>query len=433
MQGMVIQHSQHLRRCHACTATLVACLLFAIHAEAQDNKTERWGVAAGAGPGKIIVVDKYQEKWQKGKNNFSFDVALEHRSLPEDSSDFDQDYGLPVISARMKVALNHNVTMHKSQDKHWGLAQPVDYDSRMGNVVALYGTFARPFFRNKFFEADAAISTGLGYSNTIYDKDNNVDDELIGSHFLIYLGAHLTWRFMPVWGLWAGGDYWHLSNGTLGRPNKGANFVGPTIGLAYMPHFEHVRTMGMKRSFNPFEKKWYVELTAGVGARTLYEEWDQTQYKTPMGEEDYRTGDFKLYIAYSAQADLMCRYDRKWASGVGLDLFYGGYASTVEKIEQKRGVDAEHSPWSVGLAFKHQAFYKQLSLAMSFGWYLYREMGENAKVMEKRYYERIGLKYTLPGKRHLSIGASVKAHSTKADLTEIHLSLPISLQHKSKD
>lgn len=420
----------------ATLATVVAGVLFSIDAKAQQSDTiKRWGVAVGAGMGKILVVDKYQEKWQKGKNNCSFDVALEHRAAPKDSSLFDFDYGLPVVSARMKVALNHNVTMHRSEDPHWGMAQPVDYYSRMGNTVALYGSFARPFFRNRTFEADAALSAGIGYCNTIYDKENNVDNELIGTHFLVYfgLGTHLTWRFIKDWGIRAGLEYWHLSNGAMGRPNKGANFAGPVISLTYIPHFEQVRGRTWKRLCHPFKRQVYLDFTLGVGAKTLYEEWDKTQFKTPMGEEDYRTGDFKLYMAYSAQTDLMCRYDRKWASGIGFDLFYGGYASTVERIEKERGVEAKHNPWSVGIALKHQAFYKNVSLAMSIGWYLYREMGNNAKDMEKRYYERIGLKYTLPGKMPLTVGASVKAHFTKADLTEIHLSVPLSLNAKNSN
>ncbi len=48
---------------------------------------------------------------------------------------------------------------------------------------------------------------------------------------------------------------------------------------------------------------------------------------------------------------------------------------------------------------------------MALGVYLYRHMGASAKEIEKPYYERIG----------------IKAHLTKADLTEIVISLPFRL------
>ena len=81
------------------------------------------------------------------------------------------------------------------------------------------------------------VSMGLACSNTIYDKENNIDNELIGSHLLIYygMGAHVTWMFTPKFGLKAGIDYWHVSNGALDRPNKGANVLGPSLALVYVP------------------------------------------------------------------------------------------------------------------------------------------------------------------------------------------------------
>lgn len=406
------------------------CLLLfnvcVVNAEDTDS-LKRWGLSAGVNPGRVLSFGKYQKKWQKGKDNLSLYLGANYHPLPADSNGFDADYGYPTVSARLKMSFNHGVTMHRDKDPDWGYAEEVDYNSHMGNSVALFGTFERPLFRNKHFEAEMDISIGLACSNTIYNKENNIDNELIGSHLLIYfgMGAHVTWMFTQKVGLKAGVDYWHVSNGALDRPNKGANVLGPSIALVYVPSYQQ-RVWGKENRFNPpFEKKLYLDMTVGVGAKTLYEEFEVTQFQTPKGEKDYRTEDFKLYMAYSTQTDLMYRYARRWASGVGLDLFYGTYASRVAEIEEKRGVNAKHHPWSVGLAVKHQAFYRQWSLAMAVGWYLHREMGSNAAFIEEKYYERIGLRYTFPGSLPISIGASVKAHSTIADLTEVNISLPI--------
>ena len=88
---------------------------------------------------------------------------------------------------------------------------------------------------------------------------------------------------------------------------------------------------------------------------------------------------------------------------------------------------ANHSPWSVGLALKHQVYYQNWSAAMSLGYYLHRHMGDNAKANEKPYYERIGVHYPFPALRGLTIGLNIKAHLTKADLTEFVVSYPIEL------
>ena len=47
---------------------------------------------------------------------------------------------------------------------------------------------------------------------------------------------------------------------------------------------------------------------------------------------------------------------------------------------------------------------------MALGVYLYRHMGASAKEIEKPYYERIGIFYTIPRLHHLRVGCSVKAH-----------------------
>ncbi|MBQ9570113.1 MAG: hypothetical protein IJR30_01905, partial [Prevotella sp.] len=56
---------------------------------------------------------------------------------------------------------------------------------------------------------------------------------------------------------------------------------------------------------------------------------------------------------------------------------------------------------------------------------LHRKMGELARQQEKSYYERIGINYVIPGLGGIKIGAHVKAHLTKADLTELVISVPI--------
>lgn len=417
-------------------------MFFPVYAEDGDSlsrKPHRFGYTVSLSPGQIIVMDSWQQKWQKKKNTFSVSAEINYSAAPQDSDAFARDYNYPIFALGFKFSRN-DVTMHRSPDPAWGMAEEVDYDSRLGNIATLYGTFSRPVYRNRRWIFDYMLGAGIGYGKHKYNNYNNIDNELTGSRFLIYFtaGLHATWRFADDWGLMAGIDYYHHSNGALNRPNKGANVFGPVVGLRYMPYdgeFRSYRSSGVQETEGKkrFQKHVYANFTLGVGGKTLNEEWQLTQFQTPPDADDYRTSDFNFYMAYSLQADVMYRYARRWASGLGADLFYGTYADRVRDIEslpQNSTLNTQNSkisPWSFGLALKHQVFYRNLSVTMSLGYYLYRHMGQNAKEIEKPYYERIGLSYTFPSLRGLTLGFNIKAHRTKADLTELTVSYPVAL------
>ncbi len=410
----------------------LACLavLPSVGCRAGDSlRWRHWGGAVSVLPGRAVVIDSYQGQWQKGRNNVAAAVEASFTPLPSDSDAFAADYNYPTLSAGLRFHWNHGVTMRKTGGSEWGMAQEADYDSRMGNAVSLYGTFSRPLFRSRRWTADYSLSFGTTYSHRKYDKTNNVDNELIGSRWLIYFGTglHLTWRLAADWGLRAGIDYYHHSNGALNRPNKGANFVAPSLSVVYQPYYGEALKTGRATGRRPFKPYWYVDLTAAVGAKTLEEDWKITQFKTSPDDPDYRTEHFKLYTAYALSADVMCRYRRRWASGLGVDAFYGTYASHIRQIDEAAGYSEKHSPWSLGIAAKHEVFWHALSLNMALGVYVFRHMGHAAGSLEKPYYERIGLRYAFRRLGGLQVGANVKAHWLKADYTEVTVGFPFRL------
>ena len=402
----------------------------------QKNDTlSHWGGSISLNPGRILALDRVQKKWLKQATVFSMGAELHHAFLPADSNAYDADYGYPVIGLGVKYSLNHNVKMHRNApDDAWPLIQEVDYDSYMGNSIAFYGFFKRPLFRNRRWEADYIFNFGVGYSHSKYNPNDNIDNELIGSRWLLYFGfgLRMAYQVAPDWSLGLGVDYWHLSNGAINRPNKGANVCGPSLTLSYTPFYESLLKTGPVRR-TPFSPYLFVDITGGVGYRTLYEDWKHTQFEIGPDDPDYRIDNFSHYFAYTMQSSLMCRYARRWASGVEADVFYGDYASRLKEYDERAGRDLPHSPWSVGLGVKHEAYYRSLKVSMSFGWYLYREMGHVANRVEKSYYERIGVLYIIPKMNGLALGFSVKAHSAKADYTEMVLSFPLMLGKQTED
>ena len=401
-----------------------------LSAEVPDSTIGHWGVALDASPGIVMKADDYEKMWLKDNSAFAVGAELRYQTLPSDGRAFDKDYGYPTVGGGVRFGRYSGVTMHKNPSPDWGSYwTEADYDSRMGNVLTVYGFFERPLLRKQRWLVDYRLNFGVSYCNHPYSPGNNVDNELIGSRWGIYvgMGVHGTYFFHPQWGVRAGLEFAHNSNGGMNRPNKGANLLAPMLGIVYrekqstqMPNVS-TNKVGSDEEFLQKSgiKKLYFTAAVGVGGKVLLEDWLYTQFNVPTDDKDYRTPHFRLRPQYSAQFDMMYRYAHRWASGVGADVFYSSGAKRIENLDEYYGYNLHHSPWSVGLAAKHEAFYGNLSLNLSLGFYLFRRMGNTAKTEEKPYYERIGVKYTFPQWHGLFLACNVKAHFTKADYTEV--------------
>lgn len=398
--------------------------------ETGRDSVPRFGFTAYINPGMQIATDRRIKKLLKETGTVGVGAELSYMTLPSDSDNYASDFGFPTLSLGLRYTFNNSVRMHRDPDPIWGTAQEVDYDSRLGNTLSLYVSFRRPILRIRHWEVDYTLGAGLAWSNRAYNPNDDIDNELIGSHINCYFnaGAHITYHFVPEWGIKMGVDFVHHSNGALDRPNKGSNAVGPTIGITYTPYYEAVRTAPRYAQRHvPFDQYLYLNFTVGAGMKALHEEYSWTQYKADPTDADYRTEHFHHYAAYSVQMDFMWRYARRWASGIGFDVFYGTYHQRLAELDAYRGKERTHSPWSLGVAGKHTVFYGQWSLPMEVGWYCFRRMGYNAKISDKPYYERIGLHYHFAALSNISIGINVSAHAFKANFTEIAASVPVRL------
>lgn len=395
----------------------------------EKDSIRHWGFTVSVMKSEIIALDKNQRKYLKEKENGSVALELNHINLPSDHDSYAKDYNYPSLSIGLRYTMNNRVRFHRTPDLAWDKIEEVPYDSRLGNTLSLYGTFQRAIHRNKHWETSYSLSGGVGYTNKWYNINNNIDNDFIGTPVLIYFGAgiHQTYRFAREWGVRASLEFVHHSNGALYRPNKGSNCVGPSVGIVYYPYYETFIREHDSFQSAPFKKFLYLDLTAGIGAKTLVEDWQITQFRTPKTDPNYRTGDFKRYATYSLQANLMYRYARRWASGIGIDAFYNTYAPHIEQLEQKEGNNIDCKPWSFGIAGKHETFFHNLSVNVALGTYLYRRMGSIDRELGGRIYERIGVNYSFPSLNGLKLGINVKAHTTKADFTELVITYPFRL------
>lgn len=412
------------------TAILILLSTLSINVTAEENDSlsiAKMGIEFRYIPAQTLTLDKEPRIWTKTKDTHSWAAQI---NVTPTKNTYAHDYNYPTFSFGLRYHLNHGTTMHR--DDPWGEAQPVNYTSKLGNFLTLYGTFNRPLYRSKHWQWGYYLGTGIAYTSLKYNQKNDIDNEYIGSHLNIYFNAGLYGqvKIAKEWSVKGGLDFAHHSNGAMARPNKGANYFGPFVGLVYEP--QQATSPIAKRNTNdtqPFQKYWFTEFTLGLGGKTLLEEWLQTQFNTPQGQPDYRKEHFTYYGAYSFHTHLLYRYARRWASGVGVGLFYGEYAHRIARMDKENGhTDEKHSPWSASIEARHEVYYGNVSVRLTLGYYLYRHMGYSANHgLEYPYHEQVGVFYSFPKLKGLTLGFSVNAHATKADFTELQLSIPVRL------
>lgn len=404
-----------------------SCLVCSQLAAEENDSVRHWGGQIMVNPCLVPTMDPQIKELVSKNGALTFSAQFRHVSLPSSQDPYAQDYGFPTFYGGINYNLYNHVQLHRDENGDIGFGKPVDFNSRLGNSLSLYAGFERAFFRNTRWEADYAFNIGLGFTNRKYDRTTSPDNLMISSYMSIYFGLafHATYRFAKDWGVKAGLEFNHHSTGTLKRPNKGSNTVGPTIGLVYYPYYDELLKKDQYRQSFPFDKTKYWNVTADIGFCTIYEDWIQTQFKTPMDDPSYRSNNFSKYAVYSLSADYMSRYARRWASGVGVDVYYLSYMDRVKKLDKMNGYHKSHSPISVGISGKHDVFYHNISLSMSLGFYVFRQSGHKAKEVEQPFYETIGLKYHFQKLNGLALGAYVRAHALKAHNTGISVSCPI--------
>ena len=412
------------------TAILILLSTLSINVTAEVNDSlsiAKIGIEFRYIPAQTLTLDKEPRIWTKTKDTHSWAAQI---NVTPTKNAYAHDYNYPTFSFGLRYHLNHGTTMHR--DDPWGEAQPVNYTSKLGNFLTLYGTFNRPLYRSKHWQWGYYLGTGIAYTSLKYNQKNDIDNEYIGSHLNIYFNAGLYGqvKIAKEWSVKGGLDFAHHSNGAMARPNKGANYFGPFVGLVYEP--QQATSPIAKRNTEatqPFQKYWFTEFSLGLGGKTLLEEWLQTQFNTPQGQPDYRKEHFTYYGAYSFHTHLLYRYARRWASGVGVGLFYGEYAHRIARMDKENGhTDEKHSPWSASIEARHEVYYRNVSVRLTLGYYLYRHMGYSANHgLEYPYHEQVGVFYSFPKLKGLTLGFSVNAHATKADFTELQLSIPVRL------
>ena len=389
-------------------------------------------IEAGYGKGEVLKFDQWlnKEGGLKEGGSHSFWLGYIYQTHADEQCAYASDYNYPAFTFGFLVADFNKVRLRYNPRG----TRPIDYDSRCGTSYVLYASIRRAFFRTRSgWSADYRFGNGIGYNTHIYDRHTNVDNVMFGSRLSVYFDVAfaLNYRYRQCeW--FVGPEFRHLSNGGIIRPNKGINKAGIEAGMRY--YLQPYDSISFERKHVPFEEqRLYLNIAYASGLRGSQGEWlyDANNYiwsKNDVDNIKYGKDGYTLCHYHLVSTDLMYRYARRYASGIGLDVLYEPYNLYIE-VQNSAAERSPRDQWSFGLAAKHEVFFRRLSMQIALGWYLIRPFNNYSNTADEYpFYERVGLRYNLPILSDcISVGYNIYAHVTKAYGTElvIDFKLPV--------
>lgn len=350
-----------------------------------------------------------------------YDVRFKWRADVNTTNPYDRAMGRPHILVGIMYADYSRLKIYRPE---------TSYHSKIEQIITPYAGVQFDLLHAGRFKFSVDMVNGIGYCPHPFNENKNTDQEIIGSQFSIFVGgaAHIGYRISPNWSLSAGLELRHYSNGTLDRPNLGANTFGGGVTLCYdfdPQPVKYVRgkeqgargkeqgALSNDQQITPVTKEFYLEASAGVALKALIDRFTL-----------YHSSHNPLYGSFTTMIAPMWRYHRLHASGIGLDYTYADYVYKIHEYDKINEVEQKHySPHIMGLCARHEVFYKHVSLAVGVGYYLNKKTGNSAKEHESMLYQTVGVRYSPAfAKERLFLGYNVKAHRfSKVDCVQLVL------------
>lgn len=417
--------------CHTTVCAIIVMLMMGcgVCASAQgDSARYELQVGGGAMAGYAIPHNMYARDLLTGCRLITgYNVSMGWRARGEEASVSDELYGRPTIEGGLMVLDYQHVPLHNVGEKGYF---PGREPSSIGQMITPYAAVSRPLFSTRDVELGFYSMQGIGICTHPYDLVKNPENEFVGARFaiLISLGMYGKVRLSDHWNIGATAQFHHYSNGRLDFPNMGINSGEGGVQLIYSLNPEHVhrKPYDWVHRADSLKTKWgkhlYVDVNASWMPRVLLAEWLCKWYHTPKTDPDYRTGKFSYHHSVAFDASLMYRYSRKFASGIGVEYIYAPIGEDIKYWEDRTGSSNPLcSPHGLNVSLQHEAFYKNIGVHLSLGYYIKREpQQENDQISP--VFETVGLRYYLPVcHRRLYIGYNIRARATTADCFQFSL------------
>ncbi len=292
-------------------------------------------------------------------------------TLPEDGNWYEWAYNYPTFG----IGLSHDFA---------GLLQgkaylPKDYsntpvDSRLGDIVNLYGWAQFDWIRTRAFRFGPAIELGLAYSDICHDYKNNPGNRYIGSHvfFDVGFGLHAECFLTPQWALTGGLYATHHSNAMHTARNAGTNELSLSVGTRYyLAPVQFTPRSAVRPDRPEYPKGLHLQVSAAAGVLSFFDEQDVYDGNRHPG----RRAPARPRVVLCTE--LVWRYTPVSATGVGVE---GGWSDNsywmTDVLKTGREDDPDnYSPYHAGVYLTQEFHYRQMSFRIAAGSYVFKRTG----------------------------------------------------------
>ena len=278
--------------------------------------------------------------------------------------------------------------------------------SRLGDIANLYGWAEFDLVRTRVFRFGPLLELGLAFTGQTYDYHTNPANRFIGSPVFALIGTGLQaeWLFTPQWALTGGVYLTHHSNGMLRAPNLGINEFSVGAGVRrYLAPVRFTPRSAVHPEQPAFPKGLHWQVFAAAGVHSCPVELDGI---LKSGAPD-RLPPARLRAVLGTE--LLWRYSPIFATGVGAELDYAAnnYRETDRLLTG--GTDpAGYSPLRAGLYLIQEFRYRQVSVHLAAGCYLFKRTGLTEDV--GRTFQKLGARYHFARAGGLFAGLDMRAH-----------------------
>ncbi|MCQ2076967.1 MAG: acyloxyacyl hydrolase [Bacteroidaceae bacterium] len=401
--------------------------LFAMTPTDNDSLTH-YSIGTNVGPAYLLGRTDNGVNLVKSHSAFSYTLFLNHIPSRLSSNVYDRAWHFPELEFGVQLVDFSNTKLSRDYPTP-------HYFSNLGLTFSAYAAFRRNIISSSHYKIGYTLENGLSWCTRPYNRLTNVDNEFIGAPLSIYFGTKLFASYQFASGLEAGLSFGflHFSNGALDRPNKGANSLSVTARVTAplfdIPHSETSSSSSTNSSHNQTSRdtpKFYIDTNVAFGFKSLLDEWVYNYYFLQESDPDYQSSHYPIHPAFGISISPMWRYSVRYASGFGIDYNYATYSGNIRSYDLLRKIDKPTNPHSIGLALRHEAFFKQMSLSISLGHYLFRKMGYEESLAHTGLYETLGLRWYPSLFQHKAyLAYDVKAQLLKADCLELRLGILI--------
>lgn len=356
----------------------------------------------------------------------TYEASLGIQTNPENGSKYAEAFGYPMLSVGFSLARMSSF-------------QFVD-QTRFPDLYSIVGSFERSLYRSKLVSLGYQLDFGATYNPGRYNPIDNPGNNWLSSPFMAYFGAgafakiHVGKR----WEIGADVMFRHFSNGRLELPNEAINAVGMGVFARYrLSDYNYADYKSKTKGRYDFEKKMQYMIVLGGGVHTCQADWKAyVESESDPAKQMEAQAALKKHPKLSLSFDAIYRYSMRYATGIGLDVFYSSNMKHLEASDRiiygDELVDNSpgYAPISLGVAVVQEVYWHNLAVHVAVGAYPYRKKGVNgpeADAIDDRergwHYEKAGLRYYFPKLGDTFVGFAIKSHSIKAEYLEFSVGI----------